>query len=238
MSNQNDSDRERGILTEADIKYLRGELDKDLSDGAEFNTRRRIVNRTREALLDFTILLNHLNDRDLEKVFSLSGGVDDRHPMLDGVQDAIGLFYLGLLDNPDPFDFTTRLQGGVNRARERKYGRRHRRFVDVEFEVEELPVTVGAEVRERLRNGEYDRLSEGELRRVVSDMAKYTDDSLAEAIQEGKRERMTEKIAKKGPPVGLSFPYADEWEDMDPEEREEILDEWDGPIESDEDDES
>ncbi len=83
------SKRGRGILTPADRRYLLGE--EELTEGSEYNTRRRIRERLYNAILDFEIIFNHLSDEDREQVFQTEGrgskmGEDDAlHRGLVGV---------------------------------------------------------------------------------------------------------------------------------------------------------
>lgn len=60
-----DADRERGIFTESDRKFILGE--KDLSDQAERNTRYRIRNRLENGIKDL-VLANMLDDSDRKQV--------------------------------------------------------------------------------------------------------------------------------------------------------------------------
>lgn len=62
-------ERERGILTPQDREFLRGERE-DISEGSKYNTRRRIRQRTEDAILDFSLLLEGLTDRDRERIFT------------------------------------------------------------------------------------------------------------------------------------------------------------------------
>ncbi|MFC6723180.1 hypothetical protein ACFQE1_01985 [Halobium palmae] len=69
MSN---SDNPKGILTAGDREYLR---DKSLKSGsAERTARKRIRERVRDGIIDFSILLTHLESRDRAKVMLNSDG--------------------------------------------------------------------------------------------------------------------------------------------------------------------
>jgi hypothetical protein len=70
MSDQ--SERPRSFLTEEDREYLRGE--SELKEGSEYNTKRRIRERTDSALRDFTLLFDHLEDSEQDKIFEASDG--------------------------------------------------------------------------------------------------------------------------------------------------------------------
>lgn len=68
MSKENETDdRPRGILTPADRAYLQGE--RELTEGSEFNTQRRIRQRVYNSILDFTILFDHMDEQERQKVF-------------------------------------------------------------------------------------------------------------------------------------------------------------------------
>lgn len=58
-------DRERGILTKRDRRFLRGDLDEDLSDNDRYQKRYQIRQRVRNAMFDFHILYRGLSSRDI-----------------------------------------------------------------------------------------------------------------------------------------------------------------------------
>lgn len=101
MTERVSSDRDRGILTEDDRKFLLGDEEKaNLSEGAEYNIRRRIRERVEDSLLDFNILLEELDAADRKKVFSSQHTVRDERPLpTDCVRDVIAFLFLGKTDN-------------------------------------------------------------------------------------------------------------------------------------------
>lgn len=101
MTKRVSSDRDRGILTEDDRKFLLGDEEKaNLSEGAEYNIRRRIRERVEDSLLDFNILLEELDAADRKKVFSHQHTVKDERPLpTDCVRDVIAFLFLGKTDN-------------------------------------------------------------------------------------------------------------------------------------------
>lgn len=168
---EREKSRDRGILSGSDREaLLRTEEDylERKSRQALGQANRRIQDRVRDGLRDMTLLFNHLDDDEIAQIFSLAGTPTDRDPMLNGVSDAMALFYFALGGRSEPFDFETRLQRAVRSSRRREYGRGGHRPIDVTLEVEELPVSTIEEIAYRLDRGEYDNLSEGELRFVVS----------------------------------------------------------------------
>ena len=64
-------DRPRGILTEADRKYLTNHPDSEIEPRThgERRARERIRQRVIHAILDFRILAEYLEDRDRERIF-------------------------------------------------------------------------------------------------------------------------------------------------------------------------
>lgn len=84
--------RGRGILTVADRKYLCGE--RELSEGAEYNTRRRIRERTANALEDFRLLNKHLDPEDRRQIFDIRQ--HDDGSVLNGIKNAIQFIYTGM----------------------------------------------------------------------------------------------------------------------------------------------
>lgn len=58
-------DRDRGILTKRDRRYLRGDLDDELNDNEHYQKRYQIRQRIRNAMYDFHILYRALPARDI-----------------------------------------------------------------------------------------------------------------------------------------------------------------------------
>lgn len=106
-TNEERDKRGRGILTPEDRAYLRGETEYEHQQ-SEINTRKRIRSRLRNAILDFTLLFEHLDDSDRQQVFEQlkkeefgNGPSPDASdtpyvslPAPRGVVHAIALFYL------------------------------------------------------------------------------------------------------------------------------------------------
>lgn len=78
-----DNDRERGILSPADRRFLRGE--SDLAEGTEYNTRRRIRERFSNALLDLRIIHQHMTESDREQA------LDDVYGEINDDEDLRGM---------------------------------------------------------------------------------------------------------------------------------------------------
>ena len=100
-------ERKRGILTPADRRYLRG--DEELTEGSEYNTRRRIRERVRNSILDFAILYDHLDESDLSKIFKTDEGAwrawEDTE-LHNGLRDTLALvFREGMIEQHiSPYD--------------------------------------------------------------------------------------------------------------------------------------
>lgn len=94
MSNENG--RERGVLSPADREYLRGDK-SELSEGSEYNTKRRIRNRVRNSLLDFTLLFEHLDESEREKIFgsNVRATMDVDEDLWEGIRDTLGFVLEG-----------------------------------------------------------------------------------------------------------------------------------------------
>jgi len=68
--NADQPERDRGFLTSRDRELLKmGDEDRDIAEGTWYNARRRIVRRARNALRDFQVVYEHLDEPDREKVF-------------------------------------------------------------------------------------------------------------------------------------------------------------------------
>lgn len=102
-----DQDRPAALLTEAQrLFYL---TDEDRKPATERSMRRRIRERVRAGVIDFSILLEHMDPDDIERAFSV-GDLEPGKPIpiLNGINSAFGLFYLGVTpkgeeENLDPY---------------------------------------------------------------------------------------------------------------------------------------
>jgi hypothetical protein len=107
-----DDDRGRGVLSPADRAYLRGESTLG-SVQSERNTRARIRDRIHDALFDFELLVERLDERDRELVAErLAGG--DGTDSFDGLVAAVAFLYR--LTEETGLGFETMLREGVNVA--------------------------------------------------------------------------------------------------------------------------
>lgn len=97
--NSTTEDCPRGLLTEADREFLRGE--RELSESAERNARQRIRDRVQTGIADFELLWSLLPDRDLELIFYPDDG-DERQRIRSWSQQAMAFLLLGLWTNRDP----------------------------------------------------------------------------------------------------------------------------------------
>lgn len=112
-------DRDRGILTPADRRVLVGKADFPPGSNSMRKARQRIRDRIRDSMLDFYILLNYLEERDLKLAFNQSGpepvSYDD---VISVFPAAIGFLYAASIANPkvDESTFATRVQQGITNA--------------------------------------------------------------------------------------------------------------------------
>lgn len=110
-----DGGRDRGMLSPADRRYLRGESDL-ASVQSERNTRARIRQRVYDALLDFEVLVEHLDDHDRTLLFG--GQVDEGGTeAFDALVSAVAFVYAGVGDTDLAFE--TVLREGINLAEAR-----------------------------------------------------------------------------------------------------------------------
>lgn len=109
-----DADRGRGVLTPADRRFLGGDVTLG-SEQSRYDARYRIRQRTRNALLDFPILFEHLAERDREQVFDA-----EHEELADAVADVVAFCYLGATTlDADPEQV---IAAGVRRAEQRLRG--------------------------------------------------------------------------------------------------------------------
>ncbi|MXR40221.1 hypothetical protein GRX01_02455 [Halobaculum sp. WSA2] len=137
-------DRDRGILTPADRRYLRGETEF-ASVQSERNARARIRDRIHAALYDFEVLVGGMSERDRELVFA--DRLDrEGTAAFDALVSALAFLYRGVEDTE--LDFETVLSEGVNLA---EASEERAATVDLDVTFHALSV---AEVRRKMRAGE------------------------------------------------------------------------------------
>ncbi|WP_254531480.1 hypothetical protein [Natrinema gelatinilyticum] len=156
-----DSDRPRGILTPSDRDFLLGRK-TDYTDHSKKQKRNRIRRRVRNAILDFSILFEYMEERDRETVFDPND--DERDAYTQGITDMLAFLHLGTMGYYTPFK--DMLSEGVGKAEQRLAGS-HYRMVNVEFNVEPVGQIDVDEVIEKLENEEFAQLTDEELRAFV-----------------------------------------------------------------------
>lgn len=85
-----ETDRKRGILTEADREYLLGKRSVEGQD--EINTRYRIRQRIIQSLLDIKIIVDNLSGEDLKQVAN-DARIDNRYIRVAATEMAYNLAY-------------------------------------------------------------------------------------------------------------------------------------------------
>jgi hypothetical protein len=156
-----DSDRPRGILTPSDRDFLIGRK-TDYTDHSKKQKRNRIRRRVRNAVLDFSILFEYMEERDRETVFDPDD--EDRDAYTQGITDVLSFLHLGTMGYHTPFK--DMLSEGVGKAEQRLAGSNYR-MVDVEFNVEPVGQIDVDDVVEKLENEEFAQLTDEELRAFV-----------------------------------------------------------------------
>lgn len=98
-----DGERGRGILSQADRAYLRGETEYE-SVQSERNARARIRDRLFESVRDFELLVESLSERDRKLVFEKRFGEMEGHAAFDALVSWLACCYLGVGDTDVPFE--------------------------------------------------------------------------------------------------------------------------------------
>lgn len=110
-----DLERDRGFLTDADRELLITKGQNLGSDQSRRNARRRVRDRTRNAIIDFDILARHLAPEDRRQIFEESEDEWQR-PFQAGQKAMIEFLYTGLAETDPEMDFETILRSGVHDA--------------------------------------------------------------------------------------------------------------------------
>ncbi len=180
-----DSDRPRGILTPSDRDFLLGRK-TDYTDHSKKQKRNRIRRRVRNAVLDFSILFECLEERDRETVFDPDD--QDRDAYTQGITDMLAFLHLGTMGYHTPFK--DMLSEGVGKAEQRLAGSNYR-MVNVEFNVDPVGQIDVDEVVEKLENEEFAQLTDEELRAFVR-LLTMSDSFSPEATRDEIKDRVDE----------------------------------------------
>lgn len=173
-------DRSRGILTPSDREFLLGRK-TDYTEHSKKQKRNRIRRRVRNAILDFSILFEHLDDRDRETVFDPED--EERGSYTQGITDMLGFLHLGTMGYITPFKHM--LAEGVNKAEQRLAGSDYR-MVTVYFNVDPIGNIDVDEVIDKLEEGRYEEITDEELRAFVRLLTESDEFSAEEAREEMK----------------------------------------------------
>ncbi|MFC6734278.1 MULTISPECIES: hypothetical protein [unclassified Haladaptatus] len=183
------AERGRGILTPSDREYLLGRK-TDYTEHSKKQKRNRIRRRLRNAILDFTILFECLEDRDRETVFNPDDA--DRAAYTEGITDMLAFLHLGTMGYYTPFK--DMLAKGVGKAEQELAGSDYR-MVSVDFNVDPVGQIDVDDVIDKLEAGAFNDLTDDEIRAFVRLLADSADFSATEMRTEMK-EQMTEFIAR------------------------------------------
>ena len=156
-----DPERDRGILTPSDRAFLLGRK-IDYTEHSKKQKRNRIRRRVRNAILDFTILFDHLDERDRKTVFDPEDAERDAYTC--GITDALAFFHLGTMGYSTPFK--DMLARGVSKGEQELAGSDYR-MVNVEFNVDPVGRIDVDSVVEKLDRGSFDEITDEELRAFV-----------------------------------------------------------------------
>ncbi|GAB3419810.1 hypothetical protein GCM10027435_21670 [Haloparvum alkalitolerans] len=176
-----DADRPRGILTPSDRDFLLGRK-TDYTDHSRKQKRNRIRRRVRNAILDFSILFECMEERDLNTVFDPDD--EDREAYTQGITDMLAFLHLGTMGYHTPFK--DMLSEGVGKAEQRLAGSNYR-MVNVEFNVEPVGQIDVDEVVSKLEDEEFAELTDEELRafvRLLTMSDSFSPEDVGEEIKE------------------------------------------------------
>ncbi|WP_435180832.1 hypothetical protein [Halorussus sp. AFM4] len=181
------ADRGRGILTPSDREFLLGRK-TDYTEHSKKQKRNRIRRRVRNAILDFTILFEHLEDRDRETVFDPDA--DARDAYTRGITDMLAFLHLGTMGYYTPFKHM--LAQGVNKAEQELAGSDYR-MVTVDFNVDPVGQIDVDEVIDKLEFGDFEEITDEELR-AFARLLSESDDFSATSLRSDMKEQMSEYI--------------------------------------------
>lgn len=181
------ADRGRGILTPSDREFLLGRK-TDYTEHSKKQKRNRIRRRLRNAFLDFTILFEHLEERDRKTVFNPQNEARDAYTQ--GITDLLAFLHLGTMGYYVPFK--DMLSQGVSRAEQELSGSDYR-MVNVEFNVDPVGQIDVDEVIDKLDGEDFDDITNEELRAFMRLLIE-SDDFSATELRTGMKEQMSKFV--------------------------------------------
>ncbi len=187
-----DPDRDRGVLTPSDREFLLGRK-TDYTEHSKKQKRNRIRRRVRNAILDFTILFDHLDDRDRETVFDPDDAERDAYTR--GIVDMLAFLHLGTMGYSTPFK--DMLARGVSKGEQELAGSEYR-MVNVEFNVDPVGRIDVDEVVEKLDDGRFEEITDEELRafvRLLAESQEFSPAPIREEIK-GQMDEFVERAAE------------------------------------------
>lgn len=153
------TERPRGILSHADRAFLLGAADLEGKQSI-YDTRYRIRKRVRNAVLDFSILFEHLSERDRKQVFDPPA--DEVEEFTNAIVDSLAFFYLGTEGYDPPRE--TLLAESVRRAERRRRDHDSSGIVMASVNVEHADRDHLAAVLDRIEAGSFHELTDKDLR--------------------------------------------------------------------------
>jgi len=189
--------RPRGILSEADRRYLRNP--DEYSKQAGYERRQAIIDRTHEALHDFSLLVSELDEDSRHRAFE-DRDLENKDHTINVLSSAFAFLYLGITDTVEPADlakdaFESMVGQGIKKA----YLQRGEsvRNVTVDIEVETGPPI------EQLR--EQDELHLFEIFQMI-EAGELPADEATELMNEILQERSDEVLGDDFQGAAASFP--------------------------------
>lgn len=201
-----DPERPRGILTPSDREFLLGRK-TDYTEHSKKQKRNRIRRRVRNAILDFSILFEHLEERDRNTVFDPDG--EDRDAYTRGITDMLAFLHLGTMGYHTPFK--DMLSRGVGKAEQRLTGSDYR-MVSVEFDVDPVGQIDVDEVVEKLENDQFAQITDEELRAFVR-LLTMSETFVPSAVQEQIEDNVDEFVRRVNGASGARKQSFDESQD-------------------------
>lgn len=184
-----DSDRPRGILTPSDRDFLLGRK-TDYTEHSKKQKRNRIRRRVSNAMLDFSILFEYLEERDRDTVFDPDD--EDREALTQGITDMLAFLHLGTMGYYTPFK--DMLSQGVNKAEQELAGSDYR-MVTVDFSVDPVGQIDVDEVIDKLEFGDFGEVTDEELWAFVR-LLSESEEFSATSLQSEMKEQMSEFIER------------------------------------------
>lgn len=188
-------DRPAGLLTTSQREFITQDI--DLSGGRIRERRRHIRTKIHNAILDFSLLMDHLPEKDRKQLFDVGDrqrGLDPFEEFSGSLADLIQFVYAG---TEGPPWFNKILSEGVKNGEVTLGTVKHAPLVNPSFSVEYATPSDAVAAANHVKNEEWEELSDADLYSFIRAASKTDAFDIGEMIEEFEQNREIKQWFKR-----------------------------------------